>query len=256
LTFFFLRPVVDDDAPRSLQVYLQRTSTITAGFSFAGSVTTFSGAGPGNPKVTFLEPSPSVDADVYIVPAFAITARFAYAYDILNFSGFGFPGSEQDHRLIPEAGVALRLGDTRLDLSFTFEGDLSSGRGLNTLPPPRWGTIEVDLQTVLNRRLLIKFGSQVFDAGAGSSAMSEYFLNKDFGIFVGGFGYVGRSYYNEDLHHNDYGAFAGVGWWLAPRLLVALQYELAGTTVPRQAATAGTSQVTNEIDARLVLRLP
>jgi hypothetical protein len=263
----FLAPIVDDDAPHSLQAYLQRASAVSMSFDaggFAGSI------GFGNRKrnqeqrddVDF---GPTVGADVYLTPAFAVTAGFGYRYDVLNdtapFEGRPATFTSKTHELSPSGGVALRLDDTRIDLDYAVRVNVAPGSFLVSGAPsldPKWGTIALSIETVLNRRTDLDLTGEVFDGGAGCSASAEEYFTKTFGLFVGGFAYFGRRY-NDGVSHNDYGGDVGLSWWAGPRLRLLFEYELAGVNVPAQEVESGGydySSIRNRVYGSLRLRLP
>ncbi len=263
----FLAPVVDDDAPHSLQPFLQRASAVSVELDtggFAGSI------GVGNRPLNQEQRDdvyfgPSVGANVYLTPAFALTAAFGYRYDVVtdtsSFMGRPFSFSTKTHELDPGGGVAVRFGDTRFDLGYSVQVDIPVNDFISAEPLsllPKWGTIGLSLETVLNRALDLSFSGEVFDGGAGGSANVEQYFTKDVGAFAGAFAYLGRRY-NDGVSHNDYGGDVGASWWVRPRVRLVLEYELAGVNVPSQDSGSGHyeySSIRNRVYASARLRLP
>jgi hypothetical protein len=255
----YLAPIIDDDAPRSLQPFLQRASVLSIGFGLSGfSTTTTSSNGVITSdlgKLTEIGLGPSLGANIYLTPAFALTAGFAYEYDVRTESDREVAFGTKTHRLLPQAGFGIRFGDTRIDLQYRFEGDLVSDQE-ERLPPAQWGSIVLGVETVIDRTVDLNFGGQVFDAGAAGSASVTVYPTKNVGIFGGGSGCAGRKYFNNDDSHNDYGGFVGAAIWFAPRVRGTFEYQIGGTTVPESEDVGSYSELRNEIDVTFTFRLP
>jgi hypothetical protein len=261
----FLSPVVDDDAPRTLQPFLQRTSTVFASFDFGGtSASAEASPNRGTPatnRIKLIEPhgGPAIGADVYVIPEFALTGGLAYDYDPITEAAAGQGGQFETtvhiHRVTPHAGVAARFGDTRIDLSYALELDAVAN---GDSPGQLWGTISLDAITVIAKEVELRLGGQVFDAGAGASTQIDVFPTKDVDLFGGFFGYAGRKFIDNHVSHNDYGGFVGMGYWLVPRARLVAQYQLAGTTIPgdQPQSNGGYSEIQNELTLSLLARLP
>ncbi len=246
----FLRPVVDDDAPRTLQPFLQRASTIFADVTAGGFTTTE--AGVNGSRVDW-NVGAGLGADVYVTKYFALTAALSFDFDELQDSiGASFATIDKTNSLSPGGGVGFRIGDARIDLSYVGLVQTSSGPTAGN-----WGTIALSGQAVLARNLLLQLTLSAFHAGAGVSGSAEYFFTKDLGVFLGGLGLVGE-HYEDGTEHDDYGLNAGVGFWPVSRLRLVAEYELTGRTdaYPGLPSIDNLHELDNTAHVSALVRLP
>ncbi|HEY4120503.1 MAG TPA: hypothetical protein VGM56_21710 [Byssovorax sp.] len=219
----FVAPVVDDDAPRTLQPFLQRASTVSVSVNAGGFFTRL----PGNEGAeTDVNVAASAFADVYVTRFLALTAGFSYRYDDVQLPLGDTILVGETHVVSPSAGVGVRIGDARIDLSYAasiFASGGGSGDG-------DWGTIALGAEVALRRKLYLHAVASAFHAGAGVYAGAEYFLTKDLSGFVDGLGSTGA--YTSDLSRlAEYGFDVGVAFWPMPRLRLVAEYALTGNRV-------------------------
>jgi hypothetical protein len=261
----FIKPVVDDSAPRSLQPFLQRASTVSASFTVAGNgeaVTEPSAIAGGKrvvvENVSDVSFNPNVGFNIYALRWLAFTGGFGYGADR------AIQPRETIHHFNPRIGIGARMAETRLDASYSYDGydTVFPFGGGSHLQSGGWGTLSLDLETVIARRVALRLGGKAFVHGEGGSGSIEYYFTKNFGISAGGFGYAGIVDLDAKVIRNAYGLTLGADVWVLRRARLALDYELSGATAPQQIApgigfiAAGNSSLTNQLVASALFRLP
>jgi hypothetical protein len=218
----FLTPVVDDGAPRSLQPFLQRTSTVYASVGGSGFVTRNPGSGPNRTDAAF---NARAGFDVYVSRYFALFGSFTYGYDVLHDVGT----DQATHSFTPSAGFGVRAGDARFNVAYTFSASDTNG----AFAPLRWGTLDVSAFVVFERvvRLLL-WGRALQGGGMGGGGL-EYFPVQDFGIYADGFGGRGQLYIS-DLAVTRFGGDLGFAAWASPRVRLEAAYTLTRNVYPTQ----------------------
>lgn len=241
----FMTPVLDDDAPRSLQPYLQGVSAISASVRGGGSVSRF----PGSPsKGTSGSVGAGAGLDMYINSYFALLAGASYSHGFVKGLGAG----RSWNSVAGSAGVGLRLHNTRLDATYTFRASATDGR----FDDLRWGSVDVRLQTVIARCFLIAPWGSVSDGANAGGLDLGYYVTKDLGLFVSGFG--GSIVYTaDDVHGVRYGGSLGLSSWVSPSVRLGLDYNLNVLDVPLQYnKSLGYAETEHAVSFTGVLRLP
>jgi hypothetical protein len=212
LTLFGHR-VVDDDAPLSLQPYLQYAATFHVdggggGFRFsrdAGSTL------PGNDSTNgYADVSASgyLDRTIYGALSFGVRDR---SDSVNNLTTLSLP-------LTLSGGV--RFGDVRLAIGW---GIAPTRYGDDVFKVPFWGGAYAQVYAVVHRRLSLDATVAVIDGGASASGGAWIYLMRRFSVGVSVHGSHGH---NGDLGFTSDHAGADVGFtaWTGPRFAIAIDY--------------------------------
>jgi hypothetical protein len=243
----YLAPLVDDGSPRSLEPFLQRASTISASLGGGG----FATENPyGSRDRTSANLGARAGMNVYLARYLALTAAFGYGYSVLhdvisNHERHGFSGS---------AGLGLRVGDARLDASYTFAASNVDG----TFAPLQWGSVQLSAYVVLARFFTLSPWGRVMPHGGEGGLDLGLYATRDLGFFLGGFG--GRSAFSSsDVLFNRYGGSAGLSYWAVSRARLAAYYRPTYTDVSPQVVDGlmyGYRQLDHSISLEVAVRLP
>ncbi len=248
----YLRPLVDDDAPRSLQPFLQRASTVSLGFSLGG-FTTSQGAATLKQERLFGQ---SAALDAYLGRTFALTG----AIGVTQYRDQRLGTVPQPFPLPPVQGVVttdtqaydvgigagLRFGDLRVDLAYHFQPSESNGQWLI-----RWGRVFASARWAIARRAFVSASVNTVDGGGGGSLGGTVHPTRDVDLSASGFYARGHLYTLESASYDRGGFAASAGWWLAPRFFASLGYQATGL---RSGDTPTTWQ--HDVTASLVFRVP
>ena len=211
-TLYVGAPIVDDDAPLSLQPFLQRASTLSLTASVGGGTFRYDAGG----EVKNLNGGAGIGANVFATRALAITA---------GFSAFGsgypaLPGSKTTTLLAGSLGLGVRgdLGTLawRIDGRYAFTPFHDGTRWLTT-----WGSVTFGLRAAFARRVLIDLGGTVSASGGGAAVDLYVHFGKRFALFVG----AAASHGEFVDTHRGYTAVsgnAGFSWWLTDTVGVSL----------------------------------
>lgn len=246
---YFLAPVVDDDAPRSLQPFLQRTGSISARVRGGGFSTVYRPGGRGpelSRSYTYVGASAGVDA--YLTPYLALTGGAEYAYDVLQDA----PILNKGHSFQAAAGLGIRLGAARIDAAYAFEAyDLDGS--LTTL---RWGTVALSSHVVVAQAYAFTAAAHIGDGSAGGSLDFDAYTTKDFGFSLGLSG--GTFHYSaSNIRANHYAGTVGMSNWLGPMLQLSCAYEFQFNDSPAQPLRSyRTQQYEHTLSLGLIARLP
>jgi hypothetical protein len=225
----FLNPVIDDDAPPSLQPFLQR----------AGSFSLFGGGG----HTSFTRPpqlGPSgettfgnvgVDGSGYFGRALFVGAGLSLSYATHQFVGYAEHDSFLALPLYVSAGVRWRA------LLVNAGWRVAPARNNeDAFAVSFWGNAYLNVYGVIGRRASIGGVVDVLDGGAAASVRFSIWTARRLGFGVSGGG--GHAAPAAPARAYDFArgrVFAEV--WVAPRAALSLVYELAwtryvATTVP------------------------
>jgi hypothetical protein len=217
----FLKPVLRDDAPISLQPFLQRAGSVSLSLIGGGFVTD----DPFARDRTDLYVGPRLGADVYLAHFLALTASGSYYFDALDDVGV----RQRTHGLAASAGVGLRIRDVRLDVAYTARDNDIDG----TFETYRWGPVSATLFAVFDRRLALTLAGSAFEGGGSASATAGYYATNRLGLFLSGGGEAG-GHYVGGVHHDQVYGNAGIQYWAAGVVRVGVSYTLTHNHVPRQ----------------------
>ena len=217
----FLSPVIDNDAPRSLQPFLQRTSTFSVSVSRGGFATRY---GNGAFTRTYSSMGADVGVDTYLTRQFALTGRIGYAYGVLDDVIVN-----KSHTFSGSAGFGVRFGDARLDASYSFDARNTDG----TFAKLRWGAVGLRAYVVFARSFALGLSGNVRDGGGGGGVDLGYYPMKDLGLFLSAAGQT-FVYYSPDIRASYYTGGAGISHWVTPGLRLYLTYALKLTHAPAQ----------------------
>jgi hypothetical protein len=242
----FLSRVKDDDAPRSLQPFFQRTSTVSADVRGGGFVTRFGDGGAFSRTDSYVGASASVDA--YLSRNFALTGGFGYTYDVLHQS----LTLNKGHAFDASAGFGVRIGDARLDASYTFNAYDVDG----TFEKPRWGSVALTAFVVLARSFTLGLRGHADAAGGGAEVDLGYYATKDLGFSAG---FSGRtfSYAATDVRTNYYTGSAGISHWTTPGTRLSCNYTFGYFDEPtQQLERVGYTQIEHTLSVNALARMP
>ncbi|HVY48064.1 MAG TPA: hypothetical protein VHB21_19385 [Minicystis sp.] len=244
---------MDDDAPRTLQPFLQRASSVRA--SFAGGTLRTVGPALGHGAFTDANLDGGAAFDLYVLRWLVLGASFDYQYDVTTLRERGVHDAQTTNTLAPAGSVGVRFGDTRIDVIYRYRAPLVHG----SVQFPQWGVLTAQVESVLaKRRLGLFVTASAFDSGAGLTADIEGFFTKDLSLYAGGYGSA-DAHDDAGTPHDDYGGRAGVAVWVAPRLRLVAEYEISGadvTPAPVGGADFAYTELRNAVSVSVLARLP
>jgi hypothetical protein len=215
LSGFLHHRLVEDDAPLSLQPYLQRTGAIEGTVSANG----FSTDSP-----SYLEPyhgttlGGSVAVDAYPTEVLTLWASAAF-FRSKTGGGFGGPGTEY---LLPRLELApgVRFGDTRGSVGYTWAPTIINGtydgRGL--------GELFLRINSVIGRRVSLSLLGALILSGARGSLSLVVFPTRRVGL-GGGFEYAeGAIYFDRHDVYRQWQAWGNLILWLGRTWALGLEY--------------------------------
>jgi hypothetical protein len=218
LTIFVPRPVVDDDAPRSLQPFLQRAGRVWMGAAGGGFHWDYDGYGIVH---RVRSGAGAAGFDVYAHPFVALTGSFTVsgshsdadvlfpAMDLLGLQG--------------TIGLGIRWQDVRFDLEYR----LSESRAGTQWSTPHYGNVSLSAFIAVQRHLTISLMVETVYRGAQTWAAVTKYLGKDLSLFLGiGGGQSGAGFSKpRNSAHGEVG-FTG---WRSRHFAVTVSYSLAWT---------------------------
>lgn len=205
--------IVDDDAPLSLQPYLQYAATLHVGGGGGGYRFTRDASStlPGNDSTNgHAEVSASgyLDRTLYG----ALSARVNYRHDSdADFTSLSIP--------LSLAG-GVRLGDVRLSIGW---GVAPTRYNDDVFKVSFWGSAFAEVYAVVHRRLSLEASVSVADGGANVGGGAWLYLLRRFSV---GASVHGGHGHNAELGFTADHAGADVGFtaWTGPRFAIALDY--------------------------------
>jgi hypothetical protein len=243
----YLRAVVDDDQPRSLQAFLQRVSTVEVTLSGGGVSTGFSGRTENSTSLDF---GPNASAELYLTRFFLIDASFGYDYSVQHGAGV----DDKTNSFNGSLGVGARIGDARIVASYSFFEDDIDG----TFAKPSWGSVNLDAFIVIASRVSIAADVFAQGDGGGGGFTVAYYATRNFDVFAGASGQTG----GHDIGYVTYnrlGASVGINGWVSPTARFGASYSFNDNHTPNQFAFGqnyGSNQSSHSGSASFAVRLP
>jgi hypothetical protein len=219
----YLGPIVDDDAPRSLQPFLQRASVLYADVGGGGFLTRNPTGGQNR---TDAGVGATLGLDIYVLRQLALTASLGYGYDILH----DVDADVAAHAFSGSAGLGVRISDVRIDASYAFAASEANG----SFAPLRWGQVNLAVFAVIDRRVTLNFWGELFQQSGGGGIDFGVYPTQDLGLFLDGAALRGELYASDTLVNRYYGS-AGLSYWVTPRVRLGAYYELTVNVEPVQA---------------------
>jgi hypothetical protein len=225
------RKLVDDDAPLSLQPFLQRKTTLSLFGNGAGLSSDWNQGALRVAHRDWRQGSVTMSAGGYIRSRFYLSGSVGFSYTAWNdrvpWSGGPIPAppsSVSMTTLALSAVLGWRIVDTLL---YAGWGVTVVSNGDSNAPSrvPFWGGAYAGAQTVLKRRIELQASVGVLDGGASARAWGEIFFGRRLGIFAGVYGGAGKSSdTNDPFRYSFAGGEVGVGLWMSPRVRLDITY--------------------------------
>ncbi|HXU70473.1 MAG TPA: hypothetical protein VN947_14145 [Polyangia bacterium] len=217
LTVYATR-VFDDDAPPSLQPYLQRVSELHVDGGASGYSASPSTGGqllPGTGYGGHVD----LDGTAYLDRFFfaSLGAGVRYRSDTRG-SGLYFATTTETIAVPVGIAAGPRFGDLRLALGW---GVTPTRVGDDVFRVPFWGNVDVEAYGVVRRRLVLRARVDVYDGGAGAIGNVAVYLARRFelGAFVRG---SQEHIYQTTLTDAHAGAGLDFEAWTGPRFAIEL----------------------------------
>lgn len=211
LTIYAQHPLVDDDAPYSLQPFLQRAGIVW--LQADGGATGVDDDLAGN-SANSSYGGAEAGFDLYVHRMVALNASF----HVLGSHTDGQTlGSGDRLELDGHAGIGLRFGDARLDLGYSLGGTHTRfGWG-----PIYYGGVHLGANLVIARQLAFTAGASVIDGGLIVSVQLLAFFTRKVGVV---FGLSGGGANRDGTTFATAGGTVGVTGWFSRHLGLAFRY--------------------------------
>jgi hypothetical protein len=161
------RALVDDDAPLTLQPFLQRLTSVGFDASVGGS----QNYGTGVVGSTFIEATASAFADVYVTRHLILDATFGFerlASSSVVINGVTAPGGSI-YQLPITAGIGGRFADTRIDLAWTVT---PTDPVVGSWTVPYWYGVDARVASVLLRHVEAQVDLRMINGGVAADAFA------------------------------------------------------------------------------------
>jgi hypothetical protein len=226
-TFYPWAPLVDDESPRALQAFLQRTSNVAVGLRGYGEAFSNSAAAGGGGSATA-----SFGAEASV--------RYFFTHSLAIFGGAGgdvYSNTQSPARGNDRAdnvwapygnvGVDARSGDASLTLEWEVLGATDQvTSGVGPLPPPDvfWPRLTLGGRTVLDRRFDLSADAGLIPDGATGSVAFGFYATKDLGLSLFARYDRGQIYVNQATDYDRLEGGPKAAYWLTPRVEISLAY--------------------------------
>jgi len=215
LSGFLHHRLVEDDAPLSLQPYLQRAGAIEGSFSYDHFVTE-RGELSGPYRVDTVGGGVSL---AYPGGLFSlwVSASFFHVQD-----GGGNTGWQSIVWLLPrlEIGPGIRIDATRMTLGYTYAPTITDG----SYDGRGWGQLYLRISTVLAERVYLSVVGEFILSGGRGGLEVAVFPSRSVGI-TATFEYAeGAIYYWARNVFRQWQPSAGLSWWVTPSVGLGLEY--------------------------------
>lgn len=227
----FGRRIVDDDAPPTLQPYLQRAAQLSVG--------------GGGGAIDFQRNGTPPLPDSYRTLGHADVTASGYADRFYGYLGFGVRYLSQTGPLtslaLPvDVAAGVRFGDTRVLLGYNLTPTQYNG---DVFRVPFWWGLYARLYSVVERRVSLAAGVFVREGGVAIDGGATLYVARRLGV---GFTVSGAHGSNAALRYDydDAGGSLGVEAWTGPRLAVALAASFEWTRYAYDNGTGETDYTT------------
>ena len=231
----FIHPLLNDDAPRSLQPFLQRASSMTLSLSGSGIQTQVSPSPGVLPSYGTVGATFSVDT--YVAGFVALAGSLGLQPAWAQSAGFGGTPSSLTLAVPMSTSVGLRANDTRIDAGYA----LSPSVGTYS---PSWNTGFqyagfLAWRTVIHRFVRLSGSAGLIPAGARLNVAIGVYTSRLFGI-TAGLGYRRGLLATSDMTAQDrLDADIGFTRWLTETVGLNVTFTMlwtAGRTLDNQLA--------------------
>ncbi len=251
-TFYLGHPLVDDDAPRSLQPFLQRTSTLALhGGGLYEHVDYSLRANGGAYRQDYTDES--IATRVFILDNVALLGSLGvnYLHDA-RVPDVALPTSR--NVLEPEGsiGVDVRSGDSSLALSWQLVGvhqestQIPAGAWRDVF----WPRLSLAGRTVLGHQYDLTASIVAIPDGIEARAGLGIYPTKDLGFSAALEVDHGQIYLDNATDYDRVFGNLGVSYWILPRVNAGLTY------TPTRVSWATNDQWSQQLSVSLTARLP
>ncbi|MGZ3406425.1 MAG: hypothetical protein ACXVAN_08295 [Polyangia bacterium] len=219
----FVRRLRDDDAPPTLQPFLQRVGELHIDGGGGG----FTVSQPSNSTL----PDRVGHSGYFDLAAWGYAQRFLYGYAHFGVSyssvtdtvplGLAFPNSVTATTLALPVEIAggVRAGDVRFTAGWSVTPTRVNDADFSV---PFWGHVRINADAVVRRRLALDAEADLLDGGAGASGGATLYLARRFGL--GALVRGSHEHPGNSLIRDHAGAGLSFEAWATPRVAVALSY--------------------------------
>jgi hypothetical protein len=225
VTFYPWVPLVDDESPRSLQAFLQRTSYVAVAAGGQYLTASYTPAANGGSYVQEYVPA-SASARLFVLPSLALLGAVGVNY--LHDERTPVTGFATTHAIWEPwgtVGVDARAGDASLTLQWQFAGVDETATGTASTAPgfflPR---LSLGGRAVVDRRYDVTASVAVIPDGVEARAGFAAYPTRDLGLSLFAEVDHGQIYWNSTT---DYDAIYGgpaLTYWVSRRVELSLSY--------------------------------
>lgn len=232
LTFYPSSPLIDTDAPLTLQPILERLTTLKLAASGGGFDTRAARlGGPLAAERQGTSISTSFGADAYVTQSFIASASLGFAH--FTTTDIGFATATAALRTSSQVPVSLGIGgrfsDARINVGWNVVPTSADG----TWKVPFWSGVSASLTTVFAREVELYVSASGINRGASASAFVGVYPLRQFGIFASIFAESGQLYLDSLAIFSGSGGSLGFSGWLSRHFGGSLTYAptwLSGST--------------------------
>lgn len=228
----FLRRLVDDGTPLSLQPFLQRVGGVHVSAYGSGYKSQLDRSGELLFEGRGASGGGGLSLDAYVRRFLALTASFSAQYATVSSytadSAAGLPMNTSGTTVAMSSalGVGLRVADTRIDLGYSVALNSFDGGAFTV---PFWGGATAAVRTVIKQYVDLSLGVSVIDQGASGNVAFALYPDNNLSLFAS-VGYAHGILYTRVTTPQDrvFGSIGG-SMWLSRRVAAILSYAPAWT---------------------------
>ncbi len=223
------RPLVDDDAPLSLQPFLQRLTTLRLSVGAGGFDTTQSQPYVGERIGT--NASAQANADVYVTRHFIAGLSAGLGWSRTRDQYPASPTVIHDYYSIPLAlWAGARFRDTRIDLTWSVSPLSSDG----AWQVPYWYGVSLSVRSVIQRYVDLYLNVHAIELGAAGTIQLGVYPSRRFGVFAAFSASGGKIYFNEAGTFDRFGGSLGFSLWSSRHFGASFSYQPTWTSGPTE----------------------